>query len=167
MVLEEALNNKLHGYVCVLEMSLTAQQLIPFSCGKALLKFRMWFLNCQISKANGHYCKWWSLYNIANEFCCTNRGQQTIHTRCLIYTIYMVLNTTWGYLSCHGLVIIICCLEHLIAFIKVYFGNVLGPNMQCQARINLVCLGVTSHSTIFQSYRDSFWLQQGAQCSLL
>ena len=34
---------------------------------------------------------------------------------------------------------------------------------------NFVCLfdlGLTSFSTIFQSYRDSVWMWQGAQCSL-
>ena len=30
-----------------------------------------------------------------------------------------------------------------------------------------VYLGLTSLSTIFQSYHDGFWLRQGAQCSLL
>ena len=31
----------------------------------------------------------------------------------------------------------------------------------------VVCLGLTSLSTIFQSYHDGVWLRQGAQCSLL
>ena len=31
----------------------------------------------------------------------------------------------------------------------------------------VVCLGLTSLSTIFQSYHDSVWLRQAAQCSLL
>ena len=30
----------------------------------------------------------------------------------------------------------------------------------------VVCSGLTSLSTIFQSYHDSVWLRQGAQCSL-
>ena len=37
-------------------------------------------------------------------------------------------------------------------------------------QICFVCLfdlGLTSLSTIFQSYRDSVWMWQGAQCSLL
>ena len=36
--------------------------------------------------------------------------------------------------------------------------------------LQLVCLfysGFTSLSTLFQSYRDGFWMWQGAQCSLL
>ena len=31
----------------------------------------------------------------------------------------------------------------------------------------VVCLGLTSLSTIFQSDHDRVWLRQGAQCSLL
>ena len=31
----------------------------------------------------------------------------------------------------------------------------------------VVCSGLTSLSTIFQSYYDGVWLRQGAQCSLL
>ena len=31
----------------------------------------------------------------------------------------------------------------------------------------IVCSGLTSLSTIFQSYHDGVWLRQGAQCSLL
>ena len=31
----------------------------------------------------------------------------------------------------------------------------------------IVCSGLTSLSTIFQSYHDDIWLRQGAQCSLL
>ena len=31
----------------------------------------------------------------------------------------------------------------------------------------VVCSGLTSLSTIFQSYHDGVWLRQGAQCSLL
>ena len=31
----------------------------------------------------------------------------------------------------------------------------------------LIDLGLTSLSTIFQSYRDGVWMWQGAQCSLL
>ena len=30
----------------------------------------------------------------------------------------------------------------------------------------VVCSGLTSLSTIFQSYHDGIWLRQGAQCSL-
>ena len=30
----------------------------------------------------------------------------------------------------------------------------------------MVCSGLTSLSTIFQSYHDGVWLRQGAQCSL-
>ena len=30
----------------------------------------------------------------------------------------------------------------------------------------VVCSGLTSLSTIFQSYHDGVWLRQGAQCSL-
>ena len=31
----------------------------------------------------------------------------------------------------------------------------------------VVCSGVTSLSTIFQSYHDGVWLRHGGQCSLL
>ena len=31
----------------------------------------------------------------------------------------------------------------------------------------VVCSGLASLSTIFQSYHDGVWLPQGAQCSLL
>ena len=31
----------------------------------------------------------------------------------------------------------------------------------------VVCSGLTSLLTIFQSYHDGVWLRQGAQCSLL
>ena len=47
----------------------------------------------------------------------------------------------------------------------------IATNQKQQFRQNLcVCLfdlGLTSLSTIFQSYRDSVWMWQGAQCSLL
>ena len=33
--------------------------------------------------------------------------------------------------------------------------------------VDIVCSGLTSLSTIFQSYHDGIWLRQGAQCSLL
>ena len=33
--------------------------------------------------------------------------------------------------------------------------------------VSLFDLGLTSLSTIFQSYRDGVWMWQGAQCSLL
>ena len=37
----------------------------------------------------------------------------------------------------------------------------------CKTIVDLFDLGLTSLSTIFQSYRDGVWMWQGAQCSLL
>ena len=46
-------------------------------------------------------------------------------------------------------------------------GSVLGPLLLLLYIIFFFDLGVTSLSTIFQSYRDGVWMWQGAQCSLL
>ena len=40
-------------------------------------------------------------------------------------------------------------------------------NAHTPCAIVVVCSGLTSLSTIFQSYYDGVWLRQGAQCSLL
>ena len=44
-------------------------------------------------------------------------------------------------------------------------------NIPCFMGLSRFCmcvnLGLTSLSTIFQSYHDGVWLRQGAQCSLL
>ena len=42
-----------------------------------------------------------------------------------------------------------------------------NPHIPCVVVVVVVCSGLTSLSTIFQSYHDCVWLQQGAQCSLL
>ena len=40
-------------------------------------------------------------------------------------------------------------------------------NIQNNNVVVVVCSGLTSLSIIFQSYHDSLWLRQGAQCSLV
>ena len=41
-----------------------------------------------------------------------------------------------------------------------------NEHIPCVVVVVVVCSGLTSLSTIFQSYHDGIWLRQGAQCSL-
>ena len=42
-----------------------------------------------------------------------------------------------------------------------------NEQLPCIVVVVVVCSGLTSLSTIFQSYHDGVWLRQGAQCSRL
>ena len=65
--------------------------------------------------------------------------------------------------NCKNRSVLISKLATMAAILK-FFKRHLPTNLKF---VCLFDLGLTSLSTIFQSYRDGVWMWQGAQCSLL